>query len=67
MMFAWGVGLYLLGDVDFGTSFAWGFDLDGFSWGCEPGVSRELYDTNSTKLVCRKFEKKIEHTFAQCE
>ena len=29
---------YLLGEVDFGTFFAWGFAGGRFTWGCEAGV-----------------------------
>ena len=31
-------GSCLLGDVDFGTSFACGFAWGGFAWVCETGV-----------------------------
>ena len=34
----WFSGSCLLGDVDFGTSFALGFSWDGFAWVCETGV-----------------------------
>ena len=34
----WFSGSCLLGDVDFGTSFAWGFAWGGFAWVCETGV-----------------------------
>ena len=34
----WFSGSCLIGDVDFGTSFAWGFPWGGFSWVCETGV-----------------------------
>ena len=30
----WFLGSCLLGDVDFGTSFAWGFAWGGFAWVC---------------------------------
>ena len=28
----------MLGDVDFGTSFAWGFAWGGFAWVCSEGA-----------------------------
>ena len=39
-------GSRLLGDVDIGTSFAWGFAWDGFTWDCEAGV----FQNSSTNI-----------------
>ena len=35
----WFSGSCLLGDIDFGTSFAWGFAWGGFAWVCETGCN----------------------------
>ena len=43
----WFSGSRLLGDVDFGTSFSWGFAWCGFAWVCETGV---LLGSDETKV-----------------
>ena len=38
----WFSGSCLPGDVDFCTSFAWGFAWGGFAWVCETGVMKKV-------------------------
>ena len=39
----------MLGDVDFGTSFAWGLARGGFAWGCEAGDPLDNLRVNTIK------------------